>query len=181
MVASYPMPSGGSLTLVQHSDKAGAVSFRAPSTWTTVRDGNYSTDSTGVIGAEMNVEIDYSRFYKFTVGGIYVGATRPGAQLASTVDGVWGQSTFVGLGCLSSPVIAIGSPMPGQVRVWGGCKDGRIFVVGYLADSRATEAFITLATTKAEARVLTDMLVSIALTPSAIPPKASASPSPSAT
>ena len=164
---TYPIPAGSAVTLAAHKTDEGSITLRSPSTWT---DG--STDKgllsrkNEFIGSELDSEVEVTRFYAYEVGGIFVGATQPSAAEADNLDSQFGHqqtsstSTASRLG--SSPSASPSRARPGLGALqWRAASSSSAL----LANSRSTVEIFSLATTRAEAEVLAQVLDSVTVDP----------------
>ncbi len=153
IAAYYELPVGAELRDVDRETDSGSISITLPRAWNDldlaapVAVGEDEDETT--TGDVLIAAADQSRLYDFQSGGIFIGVTPAGTNLPDS-----GIQQYLDEGCVSSPKIEVDEPIPGEVRIWAGCTDDRMFVVALMASDDAEAQIFALATSAPEAAAL---------------------------
>ncbi len=163
IAAHYELPAGNGLTLVDESNERGSIAVQVPVGWADVdRISRWLDGDDETIGDIFIAASDISRFYRWEASGLFVGAATPRPP-EPLLD-----NRFVDTGCLSSGVLDVAAPIPGEVRVWADCDDDKLFLTADLNDSTVRVDLFAIAGSIGEAQALASALASLEVVPALV-------------
>ena len=166
---AYGLGAGEPLELVRQRGDVGSIEFSAPETWADIASAPLLNGANEKVGDMLSASTEESRFYKYEVGGLFVGAGVQTNYGGKSLDQVRSEQQYLDLGCSSSRLLTVQDPVPGELRVWSDCRAGnQLFVIGLLRGGDVTVDVFGLATNIAEAEALGAALTTIDVTPALI-------------
>jgi hypothetical protein len=163
LAAADALVDGEDVQLVRAANADGSIAFSAPSTWTDVEGTLTFNDVDGtVLGDLLVVSPQRSGFDGGRAGGLFVGAAPITSLAPNGLDDFQPRQFFSDLGCVSSDLIQLEDPFGGEARLWSDCNNTpRIYVSALFGDSQVTIFVFGLVTTRQEAAVLAETLMSL--------------------
>jgi hypothetical protein len=163
LATANAIADGEDVQLVRADNADGSIAFSAPSTWTDVEGTLTFNDVDGtVLGDLLVVSVQRSGFDGGRTGGLFVGAAPITSLAPNGLDDFQPRQFFSDLGCVSSDLIQLEDPFGGEARLWSDCNNTpRIYVSALFGDSQVTIFVFGLVTTRQEAAVLAETLMSL--------------------